>query len=94
MLSYFRIEDEIHADGFREFESFQGALNEVQRLAALPWDSEPVVAPCSSWRTCGRDFEIVEFHKTSPYPTEIARTPIAELRASGLKWSEGFSANP
>jgi hypothetical protein len=50
----FVIEDEAHADQFGEYISFEDAIAELRRLSATPWDEAPNVAPCTSWRTCGR----------------------------------------
>jgi hypothetical protein len=85
MTRMFRIEDELHSepvDG--EFPSFELALSEVRRLAGIPWGEEPNVAPCQSWRTCGRHYEIVEYE--TPSWTERERTPIVEIMSDGVEW--------
>lgn len=88
MTLRFRIEDELHAEPMDgEFESFETALAEVKRLAAFPWGQPPNLAPCQSWKTCGRHYEIVEYDaSTQPYWTERSRTSVLEVRSGGLKW--------
>jgi hypothetical protein len=84
MTHRFRIVDEIHdepAEG--EFATFATALAEVRRLVSIPWGEEPNVAPCQSWRTCGRHYEIVEFDEGW---VERNRTSIVEITHNEVKW--------
>jgi hypothetical protein len=58
----FLIEDELHSerqDG--DFPTFDAAIAELQRRATIPWNEPPNVAPCQSWRTCGRNYEVIEY---------------------------------
>ena len=80
----FIIEDEIHCETQGEFDSFADALNELQSRAALPWDAEPNRAPCQSWRTCGREYEIIEYDRTAQ--RDIRRIPALRISASGVTW--------
>jgi hypothetical protein len=83
----FIIEDELHAehqDG--TFASFEQALAELKRRAALPWDQAPNVAPCTSWRTCGRNYEIIEFDDSALPWKQLSRVPALEVSAKGAKW--------
>lgn len=58
----FIIEDQLHASILEgEYGTLDDALEEIRRLATVPWDRPPNVAPCSSWMTCGRDYVIVEY---------------------------------
>ncbi len=57
----FVIEDEIHAEWCGKFTTFAEALAEVEWRSRIPWDARPNVCPCTSWRTCGREYSIVEF---------------------------------
>jgi hypothetical protein len=61
-----RIEDDAHAELQGEFDSFESALAELRRRALIPWDVPPNVAPCRSWKTCGRVYEVVEFDAHLP----------------------------
>lgn len=56
----FVIGDELHQDIFWEFEFRREALKELNRLAGVRWDEYPNVAPCASWRECGRSYELIE----------------------------------
>jgi hypothetical protein len=57
----FLIEDEIHAEPQGQFASFDEAMVELTRRAEVPWDQPPNVAPCLSWKTCGREYVVIEY---------------------------------
>lgn len=84
----FVIQDESHAetqDG--KFQTRRQAIVELERRAAIPWDKEPNKPPCTSWRTCGRHYEIVEFDdSTSPWK-ELSRELVLVISAAGVEWS-------
>jgi hypothetical protein len=83
----FQIEDELHAEPQRgTFETFGLALAEIRRLAAIPWDQAPNVAPCENWSTCGRSYEIVEYDNSAEPWSELRRIPVLRLSAKGLNW--------
>jgi hypothetical protein len=86
----FVIEDEVHASWHGGFRSLDDAVVELRRLAAIPWDQPPNRAPCTNWRTCGRDYAVVEFDDSVSPWDEVRRTPVLEIAASGAKWSKGF----
>ena len=86
----FVIEDEIHAEPQGEFPDKNAALAELKRRAALPWDQEPNAAPCSSWRTCGRKYELIQYDVTQSPWQELNRVTVLEISASGIKWASGF----
>jgi hypothetical protein len=83
----FVIEDEIHCDWHGQYASFGAAVAELQRRAALPWDQPPNAAPCRSWRTCGREYVIIEFDEAQTPWKELGRVPALEVSAEGVKWS-------
>ena len=83
----FIIEDEAHAelqDG--EFETQPDAMVELHRRAAIPWDQAPNLAPCTSWQTCGRRYELVEYDKSATPWIELSRRPILDISAQGVRW--------
>jgi hypothetical protein len=59
------IYDELHAEEIGQFSTRDEALAELQRLAELTWDESPNQAPCTSWKTCGRHYELVEYDVSS-----------------------------
>jgi len=61
----FLIEDEKHAKQHGQFSSFDEALAQLRRTAKIPWDAAPNSAPCTSWRTCGREYVILELDDSS-----------------------------
>ena len=87
----FVIEDELHAEPQPgEFTTLQDAVDELRRRAAIPWNAEPNQAPCASWETCGRKYEVVEFDASDSPRREIGRTTVLEISADGIHWWTGF----
>ena len=82
----FVLDDELHAETQAEFPTFGGALAECERRAVIAWDQEPNLAPCLSWRTCGRRYEIIEYDASKPPWHKIRRVPALEISAKGAKW--------
>ena len=86
----FVIEDEIHAELCGEFTTFNDTLMELRFRSTIPWDSKPNVCPCTSWKTCSRDYIIVEYDNSQLPWKEIKRTPVLEVSAKGPIWDEKF----
>lgn len=82
----FVVEDERHAEQIDEFHSREDAIAELRRLAGMPWDQEPNVAPCTGWVTCGRSYEIVEYDTSRKPWRELSRTLTLEISALGVRW--------
>jgi hypothetical protein len=83
----FVIEDELHAEAQAgEFQTFDAAMAELRRRAAIPWDESPNVAPCQSWRTCGRSYEIIEYDVSAHPRREVRRLPALRVSAKGAEW--------
>jgi hypothetical protein len=82
----FVIEDEAHAEPQGEFDTFEDALAELRRRAAIPWDQPPNVAPCASWKTCGRRYEVIEYDTSQTPWRELTRVPVLDVSATGPKW--------
>jgi hypothetical protein len=89
----FVIEDEAHAELQGEFESLDGALEELRRRAVISWDVDPNVAPCTSWRTCGRRYEVVEYDTTQVPWRERQRLHVLDVSADGVRWVDPFSSS-
>jgi hypothetical protein len=87
MAAKFVIEDQTHAEWISEHASFAEAWEELRRLAALPWDQSPNVAPCASWRTCERTYELIEYDTFAEPWRLVRRLPAFEISARGVKWS-------
>ena len=85
----FVIHDELHDESVGQFTSFSDAVAEVRRVAALPWDQEPNLAPCTNWRVCGRNYEIVELNDSARPWLELSRVPIASVTERGVVWATG-----
>ena len=82
----FVIEDERHAELQGEFATFDEAVAELRRRSTLPWDQAPNVAPCMSWKTCGRNYKIIEYEVSSSPWKEVQRQAMLKVSASGAVW--------
>jgi hypothetical protein len=86
MPNIFVIEDQTHAEWMGQFASLEEAWSELGRLSLIQWNEKPNTAPCQSWRTCGRDYEILEY-ETSALPwTLVRRLAGLEVSANGVAW--------
>lgn len=82
----FLIEDESHAEHIARFQNRAEAVLELRRLAALAWDAEPNLAPCSSWETCGRNYELVEYDDAGTHWQELNRSSALTVSRKGSDW--------
>jgi hypothetical protein len=90
MNTQFVIDDELHAEEHSTHETLDEAIAELKRLALIPWDKEPNVAPCTNWRKCGRHYEIIEYDTSSEPWRELRRMLALKISAEGIIWSEEF----
>jgi hypothetical protein len=80
------IEDEIHAELQGEYASVEEAMAELKRRALIPWDHPPNCAPCTSWKTCGREYLLIEYDDTQTPWKELRRMAMLEISAAGVVW--------
>ncbi len=81
----FTIDDELHCELQGDFPDLEAAAAELRRRAAIPWDCEPNLAPCTSWRTCGRRYQIIEYIDDEG-ARELRRIKAIDVSASGIVW--------
>lgn len=82
----FTVEDDFHGEPGAEFATKEEAVAELQRLAALPWNEPPNLAPCTSWQTCGRSYTIAEYdHCCTPWRL-LSAVPMLEISSKGATW--------
>ena len=86
MPKKFIIEDEMHAELLGEFTDFNNAILEITKRIHVPWNEEPNVCPCVSWKTCGRNYQIVEYDAIQNSWKEVKRTTVLEISSKGTKW--------
>ena len=89
----FIIEDEKHAAPHAQFATFKEAVEELKRLAEIPWNEPPNRAPCKGWQTCGRSYEIVEYDDRQTPWNELRRVLVMEISAAGVNWEKGYPDN-
>lgn len=82
----FVIEDEWHAEWIGEFNSREEAVAELRRLATVPWDEAPNVCPCTSWRTCGRRYHVIQFETSSEPWRQLSNDAVLEVSAKTTAW--------
>ena len=86
----FVIEDERHAELLGEYPTFQHAVEELRRRAAIPWDEDPNRAPCTRWQTCGRLYEVIEYDNSQVPWKVLRRVAVLDVSANGVKWQNEF----
>ncbi len=87
-MTIFIIEDESHDEWCGEFTSYEDALKELKARANLPWDTAPNQCPCMNWKTCSRNYEIIEFDNSKDGHWKVmSRTPIFEISSKGVIWN-------
>ena len=82
----FVIEDQRHAETVGQFSTHEEAVAELRRLSEVAWDEAPNTAPCGGWRTCGRDYEIIQYDVTRTPWRELSRAEALEVSAAGIRW--------
>ncbi len=83
------IEDDIHCELEGPFATFEDAIAELHRRAAIAWDTPPNQAPCTSWRTCGRKYFILEYDN-SEFTKVLRKVRVLDISSKGANWNEGF----
>jgi len=86
-----RIEDAIHCESHQgKYSSFDDAIAELKRREWIRWDSEPNRAPCTSWNTCGRKYEIVEYDDSSIPWKRLRSLLVLSVSSVGAIWATDF----
>ena len=91
-MAMFVIEDQIHCDWHGQFAALGDAVAELRRRAAMSWNEEPNVAPCLSWKSCGREYVIIEFDDAQSPWKELRRVPALKVSSAGAEWFPGVSS--
>jgi len=86
----FEIYDERHAEPMSDHGSFEAALAELARLARIPWNEEPNQAPCMSWKTCGRSYELIEYDPSTKPATTVRHIAALDVSAQGAELDPEF----
>ena len=83
----FLIEDHSHAEVQEgEYPTLMAAISELERRATIPWNQPPNLPPCTGWRTCGRDYHVIEYDSSSTPWRELRRIPFLRVSADGIHW--------
>ena len=84
MTVRFIIVDDLHAEEHGSFDTYDEARVELKRRAAMGWDERPNVAPCTSWRTCGREYHVCEYDADRTPWKLLADVPVLNVSAAGV----------
>ncbi len=84
----FVIEDEFHAEELGKHLDKDAAMADIREWSKRPWDAAPNRCPCTSWRTCGRDYVIIEYDTAGSPWTKVARHRVLSISAGGVIWHE------
>lgn len=90
MSIWYCVEDELHSEDLGDFPSRDEALAEIGRRVAEPWNGPDNIAPCISWRTCGRNYTIVRYDDSTMPWSELSREFVAKISAAGVSWQPGY----
>ena len=82
----FVIEDRTHSDWMGEFQTIGEAISELSRLRTIAWDEPPNRCPCSRWKTCRRDYDLIEFGTASTPWHPLRRVPALSVSSAGATW--------
>lgn len=85
-MKKFVIDDEMHSEWMGEFSTLKETIEKLQELAIIPWDEDPNRAPCVGWKTCGRDYYIIEYDDSTLPWTEINNKHIMRMDSLGATW--------
>src|SRR5262249_17465558 len=83
----FIVYDEAHAEFISdEFDTFNAAFSELQKIASVPFGSEPNKPPCKGWRHCNRRYYIHEYDDAQMPWTLLAETYVLKVSAAEVLW--------
>lgn len=83
------IEDEIHAEPQKgEFKTYEEAIIELQKRSTIPRDEKPNRCPCTNWKDCKRQYQIIEYDTTETPWKELQCRDVLSISAKGVKWTE------
>lgn len=86
MTTVFCIDDDIHAEGFGRYMTYDGAVGRLRRLSKIPFDTLPIRPPCATGLECKRRF-MIEQYDTSVAPWKlISETHALDMDKDGVKW--------
>ena len=80
------IEDEAHAEFISEFPTLENALQELDRISAVPWGIAPNTPPCMTGLECSREYVLVEYEVGATPYKELKRKEMLEIDAKKINW--------
>lgn len=91
-MGIYVIEDEMHAEWCGEYESLEKAIAELESRSRVGWDKKPNICPCTNWKKCCRNYEVIEYDDSKKPWIEKSRKLILNISAEGTKWEAGYGA--
>ena len=84
----FIIEDEFHAERQEgQFPTFEDAIGELERISKIPWGEIPNRCPCTNWKDCVRNYQIIEYDTTQTPWLELNKKDILTITAQEVTWT-------
>jgi hypothetical protein len=85
-IGEFWLHDYLHDEGLGPFRTREEAIAEAVRVAAIPWNEPPNLAPCVDWETCGRDYAVVEVDASTDPPLDMDAPLVVRIDRNGARW--------
>ena len=79
----FYVDDDFHAEFIDRFETFDLALNELEKISKILFGEEPNMPPCLHWEECERDYHITQYDNKY---NKILSLRILTLTKNDLIW--------
>ena len=84
MARIFVVEDDFHAELMGKFSSKEEARELLERLRANPSALENR-APCTSWKTCSRQYYLLEYEDSQTPWAKLSSEPAFEVRQGQVR---------
>ncbi len=82
----FQIEDMMHAEWHKKFNSKKEAWEEIEYLSKIPWNNTPNKAPCEGWEECQRIWAIITYDDSNIPWKEKESVEVVQISSKGVEW--------
>jgi hypothetical protein len=82
----FIIEDERHGEWMGDYGTRDEAIAKLRYLSKVPWNEAPNIAPCASWESWGRRYELVEIDLAAVPSRELHRQAVLNVSSGCVEW--------
>ncbi len=82
----FEIEDSLHSQNMGKFSSYEEALDELKKIAKIPFRKKPNKPPCTNWKNCERSYVIIEYDDSQIPWKEIDTKEVLSISNKKVEW--------